>query len=425
MGLSDEEIEENIRTEEAIAKAPLKNGRINYSEIYPEFYLREPYGVWNQVAPVHAFLPFYQTTIVLVEPFPDHTSFEKYYGLSLKDLITLRREQRVVTLVGNYREYPTWYGDLFKIEHVPSWGRIEIVMRQLFSDGTDHLSKIESLFAKVTPDQVDDRLIDFMSPLFRTFPGDAKQNFIGLEKSRAIRLSVMGYGKLLDSQATVENPNVFLFYVYLLDSMISWPAHFSLGGYTNYSSWWYLFGRDVLQDLQIQASDKNIVASNAYILAQLSTRLHYGHPINYPPLEFAKKIESISEISENHKILVDVQRLLEECKIQDGFDRSQEAIELMKCLDQQIEKISKGYKIAKYSLQPAFTVLTSSTANALLSQIQVPACISFPLGFLGGLASLAIDDLRQRLDDLAKLLVGARYGKDSAAFLIWKRESKQ
>jgi len=55
LGLSDEEIEENIRTEEAIAKAPLKNGRINYSEIYPEFYLREPYGVWNQVAPVHAF----------------------------------------------------------------------------------------------------------------------------------------------------------------------------------------------------------------------------------------------------------------------------------------------------------------------------------------------------------------------------------
>jgi len=153
LGLSDEEIEENIRTEEAIAKAPLKNGRINYSEIYPEFYLREPYGVWSQVAPVHTFLPFYQTIIVLVEPFPDRTSFEKYYGLSLKDLIALRREQRVVTLVGNYREYPTWYRDLFKIEHVPSFARVQDVMKHLLSDGTDHLSRIESLFAKVAPDQ--------------------------------------------------------------------------------------------------------------------------------------------------------------------------------------------------------------------------------------------------------------------------------
>jgi len=267
-----------------------------------------------------------------------------------------------------------------------------------------------------------------MSPLFRSFPGDPRQNFIGLEKTRALRLSVMGHSKLLETLADVQNPNVFLSLVWIMDAMISWPAHFSLGGYANYNSWWYLFGRKVLQGLQMQVSDKNIVASNACILAQLSTRLHYGHPANYPPLRFAKKIESISEISENHKILVDVQKLLEKCKTKDAFDRSQEAIELMKRLDQKIEKIGKGYKIVKYSLQPAFTVLTSSAANALSSsmpQIQVPAYISFPLGFLGGLALLAIDDLRRRLDDLAKLLVGARYGKDSAAFLIWKRESKQ
>ena len=71
MGLSDEEIEERLRTEEILETASLKNGQIDYSEIYPEFYLREPHGVWSQIAPVHAFLPFYQTIVVLVEPFPD------------------------------------------------------------------------------------------------------------------------------------------------------------------------------------------------------------------------------------------------------------------------------------------------------------------------------------------------------------------
>ncbi len=262
------EPEEARRTTKILEADLLKKGQIDCAKVYPEFYLREPYGVWNQIAPVPAFLPFYKTIIVLVEPFQDQSVFKQYYGIELKDLVALRRENRVVTLAGNYREYPAWYEDFFAMEHVPSWGRVQIAIQHALSGSVDQVAGIDQLFSRVTLGGISESLIDLMGPTFRNLQGDPKQNFIMSEKARARRLYVLGYSELLNQLVAVDDQNVFLFLIYLCDSMISWPVHFSLGGYTNHDISWALLGKLILADMRLRDQDMRLVLSNECLLGQ-------------------------------------------------------------------------------------------------------------------------------------------------------------
>lgn len=93
-------------------KKKIKKDTVEILDFYPDLDLRTPYtssnsATSNNIKP-YQLLPFFKTIIVDLMPLTDEVLFEKYYGMSVEELIELERKERVVirlpSLYSNYKD---------------------------------------------------------------------------------------------------------------------------------------------------------------------------------------------------------------------------------------------------------------------------------------------------------------------------------
>ncbi|EKF86192.1 tetratricopeptide repeat protein [Methanobacterium formicicum] len=91
-------------------KKKVKENNVDILDFYPDLDLITPYtssnsATSNNIKP-YQLLPFFKTIIVDVIPLPNEDLFERYYGVSVEELIELERKERaVIRLPGLYSHY--------------------------------------------------------------------------------------------------------------------------------------------------------------------------------------------------------------------------------------------------------------------------------------------------------------------------------
>lgn len=103
-------LDEHKAEEYGKIKKNIKKDSVDILDFYPDLDLRTPYtssnsATSNNIKP-YQLLPFFKTIIVDLMPLPNEALFEKYYGVSVEELIELERKERVVIrLPGLYSYY--------------------------------------------------------------------------------------------------------------------------------------------------------------------------------------------------------------------------------------------------------------------------------------------------------------------------------
>jgi len=400
--------------------------------IFPELNLTEPVGLWDNFAPAATFFPFYNTLVLLLEPFKDRRFFSKYYGVDLDDLIRLTRERKIAPLLTTrYTEYPRYFDPLFREFFVPNAHRFEVAMSAIRLGSTEVYRDCEKTVRERIGTTPIEPFILRSHYWLKEFGVDSRKNLLTLTAQNLARMRILGYDGLVHALEKLSNPNAFLHWVLTIAPSINRPSFFSLGGWTNLHPELFRVGRAILSKWELQADMTKIVPATSSLLAALSVKLRYGHPDNYPPFEFASKIGDLSEVKENQKILADIRRHIEQGDSK-AFGEAQEAIEIMKALDHEILKVARGYKITKYAIHPAFAVLSAAGAATVESLLtgqppgSTPTSIYFPIlaSIATGVADMSVSAIRENLDKVSEMLAGSLARVGTAPILLWKRQRR-
>lgn len=397
--------------------------------LFPEFRMVEPVGLWDNLAPASAFFPFYNTSIILLEPFADPVFFRRYYGLNMSEVIRLTREEKILPLLtASYTEYPRYFDPLFREFFVPSSHRMEIAMSlSRLGDTKIYGDSRERIRRRVGTLPIDRSIFESLYWL-KEFGTDARGNVLGLTAMNVARLKILGYDTVLQALDQISDHNAYLRVINIVSSILSRPM-FSLGGYTNLDASLFRMGRAVLSRFGAQYDQSKIASTTSSLMASISVRLRYGHPANYPPLDFVSKIGNLKEIEENHRILVDLKHYLQQGDLNKAMDEAQQAKEIVKTLDREIHRIARSYKIINYVIHPSFALMSGigvTAVQSLLAGLPIGSTLGsiyFPLAAtFGAVLDMSVEKVRERLNLVSEFLAGAFSKVGTAPMLLWKRE---
>jgi hypothetical protein len=431
--LSDELWTEEQRRIQATGRKTIEDAfsgkKLNPKEVYPEFTFEEPYCLWKPFAPVQFFFPFFRRVILPVVPFVDELAFRGYYGVSLDDLVAMVKEQRVLPICSQtYENYPEWYGPLFGVSHVPYAGRFMIVMDAFLPSSQTYSSKYQEIKELMRGRFQDARLPqDFLS-LFTGVYGRtrrAEEEIFDDSVTEATRLTTLGYEELVKRCLETDSLAKCHLYLHHIGTLVSEPVLDSMGGWLAHNDGHITTVQELLRRFGAVRRSFAVLRATRSLMARLSIELGYGHPENYPVLDFLSKIDQLKEVDENYAVLASVQRYFENQQIARAFDELHEAELVVGNINEEIKRVSKHYKLIKWGLYPAYTILSPVAARTLLSILpNVANYLTFPFAELAAAGSVAIEDVRNQLNALALFLTGAIHGKNSAPFIIWKRRSQ-
>ncbi|MBF4468136.1 MAG: hypothetical protein ISP01_01895 [Methanobrevibacter arboriphilus] len=104
------EIDSKMISEAEKIKTHYNKDKIDILDFYPKMELKIPYTGTNTTTPnsikPYQLLPFFNTVIVDILPLKSENSFEKYYGMSVEEIIELEKKGKLaLKLAGKYIDY--------------------------------------------------------------------------------------------------------------------------------------------------------------------------------------------------------------------------------------------------------------------------------------------------------------------------------
>jgi hypothetical protein len=456
--MAKEEVDRALKIAGSYEQELVKGEDVSAEELYPEFVLHEPRGVFTPrlFSPLSVLFPFCKQVIVPINPVRDESTFRQYYGIDLKGFCHLVTEEKILpVLAASYEDYPGWYDPLFAGSHVPmnrEWlmhvfsrygspSRAEI--SQDFRAWFSRLSPLREKVLQLAPDSllrdwISDAGIQlemkpileeesFWSALLRGISDTGLQYLVRAAATDAMSLLSLRYDEVYDACLTLASSELTLVSLEIAAAYLAAPRLWSLDGWTVEPPEFREDLRRLSSTIRVSEGSATTFISPA-MMAELSIKLGYGHPEAQDPIEFIRRIDT-QDVDDNHRILVDAQSYIESGRVGKAFDKVQEARAVVKNIDREVKRISRHYKITRYGIYAAFSFLTTAGVNSLLSSIPaVEQYLMFPL-FASGvplalLATSALRTLRDNLDNLSKLLVRTEHVRSLAPYLIWKREQR-
>ena len=228
------EDEEGQRFENIFLKSHrnLERGIFDPKSFYPEFKFKEPYGLQPlSDEPIYTIFPFYEQIIVHVGPFLKK-DFKRLYGVSVKDLVELYKEDKIIPLLSKkYKDYPSHFDELFKAAsrkdgHIPTSYRISSF---LGTNGSTFSDVYETLKEKFKDSEFDNAI----TAIFKDEP-NPKDTVINSIASCLSELKALGYDNLYSEIFEMENQNDAYWHSFWYSSFLTRPITVGLGGYSNY-----------------------------------------------------------------------------------------------------------------------------------------------------------------------------------------------
>lgn len=453
----EEEVDRIVAISDKYEQELTRGEHVPAEGMFPEYILLEPRGTFSpRLSSLCALFPFYKQAIVLVHPFRDESLFRQAYGIDLQSFCQLVAEEKILPILsGPYADYPKWYDRLFARFHVPTNRALTLRSISRFGppSARDYAEDARTWLSRLMPLREQLLHLSSDSPL-RTWILDggfrlATSSLIGNEDllslfgpmqegisdigllhllravlGDSLALVSLRYDAIYEACLALPSPELSIASILTVSGCLTRPHIYSLDGWTNYAEEFEHVGQ-LLSNIGVVQRSATALISPA-LMAELSIKLGYGHPENQDPIEFTRRID-IREVEENHRILIDAQKYIETGRVQQAFDKIDEARAVIKNINERIAQISRNYKIARYAVYPGFSFLTAAGVTGLLSCIpEVGQYVTFPLfasgATLASLATAAFDSLRGNLDTLSKLLVRVTHVRSSAPYLIWERE---
>jgi hypothetical protein len=412
---------------------------------------------------------FCKQVIVPILPFREPLDFREFYGVNTDEMASLIKDEKVLPIVTiDHESYATWYNCLFSVSHVPSARNLSLrILSKYGTPGKRNFKPDADLFlssmlplkqkiAKIDPEYLSDLRIAVRQVDLQGYPGadylwsvlssgvpTHAHTLLRAACGTAMSLMALGYDEIVQNCGQLEGPETSFLSLaaaeeYLVNPLLSLDG-ITLGTRALPDSFKILtktvrhLGRmsrfGFLESLRAKlagSKSATMICPSQALLTELAIRLNYGHPENMKPLDFIARIKT-RDVEKNQLILLDAQRRLEKMQFQEAFDRLHEAREVVKDIDSEVARIGRQYKITRYVLYPAFSIVSGLGASTLLSALtEISGSATFPL-FLSGatlaaLGTATVTDLKKNLNTLAEMLVSTVHGRHSAPFLIWQRE---
>lgn len=384
--LEDEEVQ---RLENIFLKAHrnLESGIFDPKSFYPEFKFKEPYGLQTlSDEPIYTIFPFYEQIIVHVGPFSKR-DFKRLYGVSIKDLVELYKENRVLPLLSKtYKDYPSDFDELFKAAsrkdgHIPTSYRISSF---LDTNGSTFSYLYETLKEKFLYSEFDSTI----TAIFKDDP-NPKDKVINSIASCLSELKALGYDNLYSEILEMKNQNDTYWHSFWYSSFLTRPITVGLGGYSNYR-----------EDEFARLETEKLIAPQF-----LSYKFSKGLEIYIPskvskPVKYWNDIEKIMDRDDVIKALKDIPALIDRGNIE-------KANGIVTDLSKQMTNISK--ETVDSSLNPIKRYIDFAFSATPL----ILTCIQPQVGLAVSFLKLAIEKIKKEeydmmIDKVSKLLYNSK-----------------
>lgn len=429
------EQEERRRIKDEVAPVVLRDleeGKFDLMKVYPEFELKEPYGLGPLLNSLHVLAPFYNQVIVAIDPIEEERDFERYYGLKIQALVKLYREGKIIPLISDpYQKYASYFDALFKEGFIPRYGRVATVF-DMFRSKEEEKSilkeaKKEAL-NKVKNAGYGEEIMEYHEIFSK--PRELITETVATWLSY---LKIFGYERIYMEICDMDDPNM----VYKLSGgynrFLITPCIVGLGGYSNYDEK-SIQQLKTLKDLSIEdiLDNKTIALSQNLLYKFIAESLKYEHPLKVKdPVKFWEKIDDRDEKREALGILSELQKYCEELKFKKAYEirEKKEVSDVISNLNDEAKKIAGIEGKIKSYLDPCFIATTPEALQAI-SPIVGVVVISSLLGFME-LYKRHTEKYDKIISRCAEFITECRYkdvpklmGRNIAPGILWKFQYK-
>jgi hypothetical protein len=246
--------------------------------------------------------------------------------------------------------------------------------------------------------------------------GQGEERLVNMIASNLLSLKVLGYEGIVSKLMKIEDTGVILFASSLASKVLATEIH-GVGGWMNWSTDYMQMAKQLMTILvPSQKESSEILTTSSELLAALSVELGYGAP-EYWDVDSILRLSKSNDVIDNHKILLDIGRYIEDCRFDDANSRCIEAQEAMRNLRAEVERVGKHFKIVRCIIYPLFALL-SPVAVASLGSGNLP--ITLPLSILPA-GSLLLDEMKKNLNKASAYVARRTARVHASGFLTWKR----
>lgn len=379
----------------------LKGKIFDPKSLYPEFKFNAPYGLEPlSDEPIYTLFPFYEQIIVHVGPFPK-SEFKKLYGISLKDLVELFKEGKILPLLSKtYSDYSSDFDELFKAAsrkdgHIPTSYRISQFLGNKGSTFFDDYEKSKEKFKGLEFDNA-------ITAIFKDEP-NPKNDVINSIASCLSELKALGYDNLYSEIHEMKNQNDTYWHLFWYSSFLTRPITLGLGGYSNYR-----------EDEFARLKMEELIAPQ-FLLYKFPKEIEMYTPSKVGnPVKYWDKVEKITDRSGVLDALKDIPSLIDKGNLE-------KANEIVTDISQRIRDVSKeAADISLESRRRYMDFVFSVATPCILGCIHPLIGVSIS-PVMWGVKEFRKEDWNWGIDELSKLLGNNPKRTNIVPMMLWMK----